>query len=157
MKIPFGTLALVGAALLVGVGVLAYAMPSDDYLYVPNTARPVAEKVSVGGEDKADDRGGIYTSTSRCARRRWAERYLPFLRPEGATLVPGHAILARGQTFEDRRVKALRGDGALGAGRRGRGAARRADYDVKATPRGVLVDGGRRPTSRPQACSRRVT
>jgi PDZ domain-containing protein len=138
MRIPYGTLALVGAALLISVGVLGYVLPSDDYLYVPNTARPVADNVSVGGTDKADDRGGIYTVDVTVRQARWAERYVAFLRPEGATLVPGHAIVARGETFEDRRAKARaemnRSEQIASAV-----ALREGGLEVKATPRGVLV------------------
>ena len=138
MRIPYGTVALVGAVLLVGVGVLGYALPSDDYLYVPNTARPVADRVAVDGDATTDDKGGIYTVDVTVRQARWAERYVPFLRPDGSTLVPGHAIVARGETFEDRRVKA-RAEMARSEEVASAVAMREGGLEVKATPRGVLV------------------
>ncbi len=108
MRIPYGTIALVGATLLVGVVVVSYILPSDDYLYVPNEAQPVADNVTIEGrKDPSDAAGGIYTIDVTVRKARWAERYVPFLRPDGASLVPGHAVTARGESFAERRAKSL--------------------------------------------------
>ncbi len=139
MRIPYGTIALVGATLLVGVVVVSYILPSDDYLYVPNEAQPVADNVTIEGrKDPSDAAGGIYTIDVTVRKARWAERYVPFLRPDGASLVPGHAVTARGESFAERRAKSL-AEMARSEEIATAVALRAGGLDVTATPRGALV------------------
>jgi PDZ domain-containing protein len=73
-------------------------------------------------------------------RATWPERLLPFLRPDGATLVPEHAVVPPGSSFAERRQ-----DARAEMDRSERIAAavalREAGYPVRAVPRGILVEG----------------
>lgn len=126
-------------ALLAAAVVAASTIPSGDYLYVPQTAKPVAGNVTVEGRDEADDVGGIYYVEVRLRKVRWLERALPFLRPDGASLVPAHAVTAPGETFKERiaeaRAEMRRSERVAAAV-----ALRAGGLDVAATPRGVLVE-----------------
>lgn len=132
-------LLLSGAALLAVVVVAMWTMTSDDFLYVPNEARPVADKVAVSGETEEDDVGGIYFIDVRVRKARWLEQLLPFVRPEGASLVPAHAVTPPGQSFAEWRVQA-RTDMERSERIAAAVAFREAGLDVDATPRGALVE-----------------
>jgi PDZ domain-containing protein len=106
MRLTPAKLLLAGAALLVVVLLIAATAPSDDFLFIPDTAKPVAAQVTVEGGSEPQDGGGIYFVDVSLRRVRWLERVLPFLRPEGASLVPSHAVISPGQSFADRRVEA---------------------------------------------------
>ncbi|HEX2302748.1 MAG TPA: S16 family serine protease [Gaiella sp.] len=132
-------LALSGVALLAAVVFLAATLSADDYLFVPNGAQPVAAKVAVEGNDDPGGAGGIYFVDVTVRKVRWLERLLPFTRPDGASLVPAHAVTAPGETFRERvadaREEMTRSEQVAAA------VALRADgLDVEATPRGVLVE-----------------
>ena len=99
-------LALSGAALLEVVVLFAATVPAEDYLYVPNGAHPVATKVDVQGKKDPGGPGGIYYVDVTVRKVRWLERLLPFLRPDGASLVPAHAVTAPGESFRDRIAEA---------------------------------------------------
>ena len=125
------------AAVLVG---LAWFYPSRDYLFVPNTARPVAAKVKVEGEKPhAQGKGAIYYVDVSVRPATWAERLLPFVRPDGATLVPREQVVPPGSSFEDRRKDGLR-EMARSEDVAAAVALKQAGYKVAATPRGALVE-----------------
>jgi Lon-like protease len=128
-----------GAALLAAVVFAAATFSSEDYLYVPNGAHPVAQKVVVEGrKDRADD-GGIYYVDVTVKRATWLERLVPFVRPDGASLVPAQAVTAPGETFKERiaeaRVEMNRSERIAAAV-----ALRAAGLGVEAIPRGVLIE-----------------
>ncbi len=131
---------LVGAALVLALAAaFMWLFPSRDFLYVPNEARPVADRVEVPGEKPDSGTGGIYYVDVTIRRASWAERLLPFLRPDGASLVPERSVVPDGSSFEDRRKEGLaemaRSEEVAAAV-----ALRQAGYDVKATPRGAVVE-----------------
>lgn len=132
-------LALSGAALLAAVLFLLATLPSGDYLFVPNGAHPVAAKVEVEGKVADDGSGGIYYVDVTVRKVRWLEQLLPFLRPDGASLVPAHAVTEPGESFKDRiaeaRVEMDRSERVAAAV-----AMRAAGLDVQTSPRGVLVE-----------------
>jgi PDZ domain-containing protein len=132
-------LALSGAALLAVVVLLAATVPAGDYLYVPNGAHPVATNVAVQGKQDPGGPGGIYYVDVTVRKVRWLERLLPFLRPDGASLVPAHAVTAPGESFRERvaeaRVEMTRSEEVAAAV-----ALRAGGLDVTTTPRGVLVE-----------------
>jgi hypothetical protein len=74
-------LLLGGGALLAVVVLLLATMPANDYLFVPNSAHPIAGKVEVEGKSGADGPGGIYYVDVTVRKVRWLERLLPFARP----------------------------------------------------------------------------
>jgi Lon-like protease len=132
-------LVLLGVALLAVVLFALWTTTSGDYLYVPNEAQPVADKIEVAGEHDPADAGGIYFIDVRVRKARWLEQLLPFVRPDGATLVPGHAVTPPGQTFAQWRVQA-RMDMERSEQIAAAVAFREAGLDVDATPRGALIE-----------------
>ena len=125
------------AAVLVG---LAWFYPSGDYLYVPNTAIPVAAKVKVEGEKPAvQGKGAIYYVDVSVRQATWAERLVPLLRPDGATLVPREQVVPAGSSFEDRHEEGLR-EMARSEEVAAAVALKQAGYKVIANPRGALVE-----------------
>jgi Lon-like protease len=132
-------LALSGAALLAAVVLLLATLPSNDYLFVPNGAHPIAGKVDVQGKDGPDGPGGIYYVDVTVRKVRWLERLLPFVRPDGASLVPPQAVTAPGETFRERIVEARaemqRSEQVAAAV-----ALEAGGLDVETMPRGVLVE-----------------
>ena len=132
-------LVLAGAALLAVVVFALWTTSSGDFLYVPNEARPVAGNIEVEGDKGEDEAGGIYFIDVRVRKARRLEQLLPFIRPEGATLVPAHAVTPPGQTFAQWRVQA-RQDMERSEQIAAAVACREAGLDVDATPRGALVE-----------------
>ena len=133
---------LLWAVATVSAAVLAFAWfaPSRDYLYVPNRATPVGDKVTVEGERSGGEKGGaIYYVDVSVRSATWLESLLPFLRPDGSSLVPREEVVPPGSSFEDRRA-----DGRREMARSEQTAAavalKEAGYPVTATPRGALVD-----------------
>ena len=132
-------LALSGAALLAAVLFLLATLPTSDYLFVPNSAHPIAGKVDVQGKDGPDGPGGIYYVDVTVRKVRWLERLIPFLRPDGASLVPPQAVTAPGETFKQRIVEARsemqRSEEVAAAV-----ALRQGGLDVETTPKGVMIE-----------------
>jgi Lon-like protease len=132
-------LALSGAALLAAVVFAAWTLPSDDYLFVPNGAHAIADKVDVQGTKDRDDGGGIYYVDVTVQRARWLERLFAFARPNGASLVPAQAVTAPGETFRDR-VAEARDEMSRSERVAAAVAFRAAGLDVDTIPRGVLIE-----------------
>lgn len=132
-------LAFTGAVLLAAVVFLLATLPANDYLFVPNSAHAIAGKVEVDGKSGAAGPGGIYYVDVTVRKVRWLERLLPFLRPDGASLVPPQAVTEPGETFKERiaeaRVEMQRSERVAAAV-----ALRAAGLDVETTDRGVLVE-----------------
>ncbi len=125
------------AAVLLG---LAWFYPSRDYLYVPNTASPVAARVKVEGEKpQSQGTGAIYYVDVSVRRASWAEQLLPFVRPDGASLVPRDQVVPPGSSFEDRHEDGLR-EMARSEKVAAAVALRQAGFHIAATPRGALVE-----------------
>ena len=119
----------------------AWFAPSHDYLYVPNKATPVGDKVKVEGERSGgEDGGAIYYVDVSVRSATWIESLLPFARPDGASLVPRDEVVPPGSSFEDRRAEGLR-EMDRSEKTAAAVALRQAGYRVRATPRGALVDG----------------
>ena len=83
---------LAGVAVVLGVLglVTAFALwrlPSGDFLVIPDVARPLAPRVQVEDGHTAG-KGDVYYVDVYFRRIRLLERLLPFVRPDGATLVP---------------------------------------------------------------------
>jgi Lon-like protease len=134
------------AGVLVVLGVIGVAatlvlwwLPANDFLFVPDRARPLAEKVQVEGADPKA-KGDVYYVDLFVRRIRLLEQLLPFTRPDGATLVPEETLLPHGTTDEDRDRR-----NAEDMQRSEKTAAvvalRALGYRVVATPSGVLVTG----------------
>jgi PDZ domain-containing protein len=86
-------LILGGLALLLVVAVVLWLVPSNSYLLLPDTARPVAPLVSVPkNREKGDDKGAIYFLAVLVRKANLLERLFPQARDDGATLVPASAL-----------------------------------------------------------------
>jgi Lon-like protease len=127
---------LVIGALTVGA---LWVLPSDSYLLLPDTAKPLADKVKVQGE-KPHPPGGIYYVDVVVREASLLEEIAPVTRPDGADLVPKQALVPPGSNFGERRRQNLQ---AMDRSQEVAAAValRELGYDVKAKPEGALVVG----------------
>ena len=107
----FKLLVVAGCALLLAAAFL-YAVPSDEYILVPDRARPLADQVFVKGERSDKDGGGIYYVAVEVDKASLFEKLfhglpLPGIR-EGSTLVPASAVRAPGESEKQHRQQELR-------------------------------------------------
>jgi Lon-like protease len=125
------------------VGVVAalvlWQLPANDFLIVPDQARPLESKVEVqGGHPNA--KGGVYYVDVFVRRISHLEQLLPFTRPDGSRLVPEQDIAPAGTTDQERdRENAA--DMQRSEQIASVVALRALGYRVVATPRGILVTG----------------
>jgi Lon-like protease len=100
---------LVAGGLVIGALTVAalWLLPSDSYLLLPDKAKPLADKVTVEGE-KAHPPGGIYYVDVVVRKSSLLEELASLTRPEGADLVPEHALVPPGSNFGERRRQNLR-------------------------------------------------
>ena len=115
----------------------AWLLPSDSYLILPDRAKPLEEKVTVAGE-RPHPPGGIYYVDVVVRQASLLEELVAAVRPEGADLVPEHALVPPGSSFGERRRQNLRQmdrsqEVAAAV------ALRELGRDVKAEPEGALV------------------
>ena len=133
---------LVGALLAVAhlAAGATFFLPADDYLILPDEAKPLAEQVTVEGERPDRDGGGIYYVDVVVRKASLLEQHVPPLRPDGAELVPAHALVPPGSNFEERRRQNLR---AMDRSQEIAAAValRELGEDVRADPGGALVVG----------------
>jgi Lon-like protease len=97
---PSVLLALGAAVLLVAT--VLYIAPSDDYVLLPDRARPLEPLVMVKGEKPKLDPGGIYYVAVDIRQASVLEQLFPGLH-EGATLVPKHVLNPEGVDEKVRR------------------------------------------------------
>jgi PDZ domain-containing protein len=131
--------ALVAGALGVAIAVGLWAVPASEFVFVPNTARPLEDRVTVEDARPTDD-GRVYYVDVFVRRLTTLERLLPFTRPEGSAVVPEQALLPEG-TSEAERDQQVREEMDRSEQVAALVALRELGYDVKATPLGVLVTG----------------
>ena len=94
-------LVVAGLALLVATFAL-WALPSDQYIFLPDPAHPVAPLVEAqGGADPADG-GGIYFVDVVYRKATMLERLLGGMH-EGADLRPPEAVIPPGQSADEQR------------------------------------------------------
>ena len=129
---------LVGGLVLGALTVAAlWLLPSDSYLLLPDRAKPLAEKVTAEGE-KPHPPGGIYYVDVVVRKASLLEELAAVTRPEGADLVPEHALVPPGSNFGERRRQNLRQmdrSQQIAAAV----ALRELGHDVDAEPEGALV------------------
>jgi Lon-like protease len=95
-----------GALLLAVAGVL-YLAPSDKYIFLPDSARPLATLVKVENEMPDKNGGGIYYVAVDVRQASILEETFPGLH-DGATLVPKEQVLPEGVDERVRRQTELR-------------------------------------------------
>jgi len=93
LAVPLAILALVAA--------VAWAWPTDAYVFSPDRAKPLADHVQV---PRAHPVGGgdVYYVDAFIGKASLLERILPFTRPSGSTLVPANRYLPPGISDEQR-------------------------------------------------------
>ncbi len=132
-------LLLVGLALLLVAGAL-WVLPSDEYIFLPDVAHPVAPLVSVPPGAAAPDAGpgGVYFVDVIVRKASLLEQLFPGIR-EGADLLPAHAVLPPGANDRERRRLELaemsRSQSIASAV-----ALRALGKTVVANPTGALID-----------------
>jgi PDZ domain-containing protein len=134
--VRLAAIGLVVGALVVGA---LWILPADSYLLLPDRAKPLADKVQIEGE-KASPPGGIYYVDVVVRQASLLEELAGLTRPDGADLVPQHALVPPGSNFGERRRQNLqlmeRSEEIAAAV-----ALRELGYDVQAEPEGALVAG----------------
>jgi PDZ domain-containing protein len=93
----FFKLLIVLGLVLAGIAGALYIIPSNEYIFLPDKARPLAPYVTVQGEKRDNDGGGIYYVAVEVKKASLLERLFPGIR-EGATLVPAAAVVSPGQS-----------------------------------------------------------
>jgi Lon-like protease len=131
--------AAVVGALGLGLAVLLWNLPADDFIFTPDRAQPLAQRVTVQNARPAGDES-IYYVDVFVRRTSLLEEILPFTRPEGSTVVPEHAVLLPGTSDADRRRQNV-ADMTRSKRIASLVALRALGYDVKATPKGAIVVG----------------
>jgi PDZ domain-containing protein len=89
-RILFAGLALLG--LTAALAAFLYLVPSDEYILLPDRARPLAPFVKVKGERADHDGGGVYYVAVEVKKASILEHLIPGIH-EGSTLVPASLIL----------------------------------------------------------------
>lgn len=132
-------IAAVVGALGLATAFALWAMPAEDFIFTPDRAKPLADRVTV--EDaRPTGEGEVYYVDVFVRRTSLLERLLPFTRPEGSTVVPEHALLPPG-TSEDERDRRIADQMERSEEVASLVALRALGYEVEATPRGAVVVG----------------
>ena len=137
MKRFAGTAVVLGLIGIAATALLLWWLPADDFIFVPDRAKPLADKVEVEG-GRVDTRGDVYYVDLFVRRIRKLEKLLPFTRPEGSTVVPEEGVAPDGTSDAERRrqnAEDMRRSEEIAAVV----ALRALGYRVTATPTGVLV------------------
>src|SRR4051794_12640288 len=134
-----GKLLAGGLALLALAAAVLWLWPSDDYLLLPDKAKPVAPLVSVKGREVKpdDDGGGIYYVAAVLRKAKLFEQLFPGTE-DGATLVPGRQI--NGDLPEQQRRQLDLSAMARSQDVAAAVALRQLGYRVKERNVGVVVD-----------------
>ena len=96
-------------ALVVAIGALIgvlWLIPSDHYLFLPDTARPVDPLVKLPGERASSEKEGIYMVDVFVRKASLLERLIPRIE-EGSTLVPATRVNPHGLSERERRRSSL--------------------------------------------------
>ena len=103
----FFKLLIVAGCFLFAIAAFLYVIPSDEYILLPDKARPLAPQVFVKGERPDDDGGGIYYVAVEIDKASVLEKLFHGIR-EGSTLVPASAVRAPGESEAEHRKVELR-------------------------------------------------
>jgi len=130
-------LAGVGLILLLLTAAILWLAPSGDYIFLPDTARPVGPLVSVPGGKEPTDGGGIYYDAVIVRRARLFEQLFHFVH-SGETLVPSSAVNPPGASDRQTRIEGLR-EMARSQDIAAAVALKYLGYDVTLRPIGALI------------------
>jgi PDZ domain-containing protein len=96
-----------GLVLLLAAAAALWIWPSDDYLLLPDRARPVAPLVAVQGGKNPAGPGGIYYDAVIIRRAKLFEQIFPWIH-DGVTVVPASEINPPGASDKQRRTEDIR-------------------------------------------------
>ena len=94
---------VVAGTVLFGAAAFLYLAPSNQYILLPDRARPLAPFVKVKGERPEQDGGGIYYVAVEVRKASILEKIFPSIH-DGSTLVPAAAILGPKQNEQQQRI-----------------------------------------------------
>ena len=97
---------LIAGIVLFGVATFLYLAPSNEYILLPDRARPLAPFVKVKGERPDQDGGGIYYVAVEVRKATILEKLFPSIH-DGSTLVPASLILGPKETEQQHRRQEL--------------------------------------------------
>jgi Lon-like protease len=137
-RFSWPTLALFLGALILAVAAVLYLAPSDQYIFLPDQARPLAPLVKIEGEKRDANPGGLYYVAVDVRRASILEEAFPGLH-EGATLVPREQVLPEGVDERARRQSELR-EMSRSQEYAAAVALRSLGEDVEVTSRGALIE-----------------
>ena len=126
------------AGLVVVAFVVLYLVPSNDYIFLPDAAHPVAPLVRVQGGNEANGPGSIYFVDVFERRATLLEKLFPWIR-SGATLIPASFVVPPGVSDAQQRNADLR-EMTMSQRVAAAVALRKLGYHVVAKPDGVIVD-----------------
>jgi PDZ domain-containing protein len=135
-RILFAGLALLG--LTAALATFLYLIPSDQYVLLPDRARPLAPFVKVRGERSDHDGGGIYYVAVEVKKASVLEKLFPGIH-DGSTLVPASAILGPTESekqHEREEVQAMALSQQVGAAV----ALKALGYPVKLQSSGTVIE-----------------
>jgi PDZ domain-containing protein len=132
-----GLAVVLGLIGLAATALLLWWLPADDFLFVPDRAKPLADKVEVEG-GRTSTKGDVYYVDLFVRRIRKLEQLLPFTRPDGSTSVPEETLAPDGTTDAERTRRSAE-DMKRSEQIAAVVALRALGYDVDARPRGILV------------------
>ena len=112
-------------------------MPSDEYLFLPDKARPVAPLVTVKGGKDPTGSAGIYYDAVIIRRAKLFEQIFPWIH-DGSTLVPDKQVNPPGVSDSQRRAEDLQ-EMARSQNIAAAVALKYLGYDVKVGYTGALV------------------
>ena len=135
----FFKLLIVTGCVLFAVAAFLYVIPSDEYILLPDNARPLAPQVFVEGERPDKDGGGIYYVAVEIDKASVLEKLFPRIR-EGSTLVPASSLRAPGESEAEHRkveLRAMADSQKIGAAV----ALRSLGYPVRVKTLGTIIAG----------------
>jgi PDZ domain-containing protein len=137
-RFSWPTLALFLGAVILAVAAVLYLAPSDQYIFLPDQARPLAPLVKVEDEKRDRNGGGIYYVAVDVRKASILEEAFPGLH-DGATLVPQEQVLPEGVDERARRQSELR-DMSRSQEYAAAVALRSLGEKVDVTSRGALIE-----------------
>ncbi len=129
---------LIAGLVLFGLAASLYLIPSDEYILLPDRARPLAPFVKVKGERSDQDGGGIYYVAVEVKKASLLEHLIPGIH-EGSTLVPASLILGPKETekqHQRREIQAMSLSQQVGAAV----ALKALGYSVKLQSPGMVIE-----------------
>ena len=82
---------LVAGLILIGTAAALYIIPSNEYVFLPDPAQPLAPYVKLKGEKPDSDGGGIYYVAVTVKKASILEKLFPGIH-DGASLYPASAV-----------------------------------------------------------------